>query len=92
MKHSDFKMGMEFTCGTNRWRVTDVGSRTITAIMITNVAIGGVLVTDGERIPKDIEILTTAEATAQGWFNGPPYAVGESVFDENDIEGCEPVK
>jgi len=23
------------------------------------------------------------------WYNGPPYAVGESVFDEFDIEGCE---
>jgi len=22
------------------------------------------------------------------WFNGPPYAVAESVFDENDMEGC----
>lgn len=22
------------------------------------------------------------------WFNGPPYAVSESVFDENDMEGC----
>ncbi len=23
------------------------------------------------------------------WFHGPPYAVTETVFDENDIEGCE---
>jgi hypothetical protein len=23
------------------------------------------------------------------WYNGPPYAVVESVFDECDIEGCE---
>ncbi len=23
------------------------------------------------------------------WYNGPPYAVVESVFDEYDIEGCE---
>lgn len=22
------------------------------------------------------------------WFNGPPYAVVESVFDEYDQEGC----
>ncbi len=26
------------------------------------------------------------------WYNGPPYAVAEQVFDENDIEGCEPIK
>jgi hypothetical protein len=25
------------------------------------------------------------------WFNGPPYAVAETVFDEEDMEGCEPV-
>ncbi len=24
----------------------------------------------------------------QSWYNGPPYAVAETVFDENDIEGC----
>jgi hypothetical protein len=24
------------------------------------------------------------------WFNSPPYAVEEIVFDEEDIEGCEP--
>jgi hypothetical protein len=23
------------------------------------------------------------------WYNGPPYAIVESVFDEFDIEGCE---
>lgn len=26
------------------------------------------------------------------WYNGPPYAVAESVFDEYDLEGCEPVE
>ncbi|HZC56280.1 MAG TPA: hypothetical protein VE396_09590 [Xanthobacteraceae bacterium] len=24
------------------------------------------------------------------WYNGPPYAVTETVFDEYDFEGCEP--
>ena len=23
------------------------------------------------------------------WYNGPPYAVVETVFDEDGIEGCE---
>ena len=27
---------------------------------------------------------------ASNWYYGPPYAVVESVFDENDIGGCEP--
>jgi hypothetical protein len=37
------------------------------------------------------ETITRSEAQAQGWFNGPPYAVGESVFDENDILACTQV-
>jgi hypothetical protein len=24
------------------------------------------------------------------WYNGPPYAAMETVFDEYDFEGCEP--
>jgi hypothetical protein len=24
------------------------------------------------------------------WYDGPPYAVLEQVFDEDGIEGCEP--
>jgi hypothetical protein len=24
------------------------------------------------------------------WYNGPPYAVAESVFDEDGFEGCDP--
>ena len=26
------------------------------------------------------------------WFNGPPYAVVEMVFDESDLGGCWVVK
>jgi hypothetical protein len=28
------------------------------------------------------------DAPDSGWYNGPPYAVAESVFDESDLEGC----
>ncbi len=24
------------------------------------------------------------------WYNGPPYALDESVFDESDLQGCSP--
>lgn len=27
----------------------------------------------------------------QSWYNGPPYAVTETVFDEDDIGGMEKV-
>lgn len=26
------------------------------------------------------------------WYNGPSYAVAETVFDEYDLEGCQPVE
>ena len=28
------------------------------------------------------------DACDSSWYNGPPYSVSESVFDENDVEGC----
>ena len=34
MKHSDFKIGIEFLTETGRWRCTDVGTRTIAAIRL----------------------------------------------------------
>ena len=61
MKHSDFEVGSEFYTPTGKWRVTDIGTRTIIVI----------------KLDKDDE----------SWYNGPPYAVPETVFDENDIEG-----
>lgn len=69
MRHSDFAIGCEFTTanGTLRWRCTDIGTRTITAIHI-----------DPEKVAD--------------WYNGPPYAVTEHVFDENDIPGAELTK
>lgn len=32
----------------------------------------------------------SAEAEADGWFSGPPYAIAESVFDEDDMKACVP--
>ena len=29
-----------------------------------------------------------ADANAAGWFNGPPYAVAETVIDEDALEAC----
>jgi hypothetical protein len=44
----------------------------------------------GSDDPKHGRTLDRAEAEAEGWFGGPPYAVAERVFDEYDIEGCSP--
>jgi hypothetical protein len=62
MKHSDFKIGMDFFTASGPWRVTDVGTRTIIAIKLDQ---------------KD-----------ERNYNGPPYSIVETVFDEYDFEGC----
>lgn len=67
MELRDFVIGEEFFTATGKWRCTDVGTRTVAAIMI---------------YPEDIQGSPT-------WYEGPPYAVLEHVFDENDIRGCE---
>lgn len=57
-------IGSEFRSAGGRFRVTDIGSRTILAIRIDDT--------------KD-----------ESWLRGPPYAVAEIVFDENDHEAIE---
>jgi hypothetical protein len=81
MRHTDFIIGGTFRCGGRQWRCTDIGTRTIVAIRIDRVEVGG-------TAPGPRRVLSGAEAEAEGWFVGPPYAVLESVFDEDAIEGC----
>ena len=81
MRHSDFVIGRTFPCGGRRWRCTDIGTRTIVAICIESVQVES-------TAAEQRRTLDHAEAEAEGWFNGPPYAVAEYVFDEGDIEGC----
>ena len=83
MRHSEFKIGETFWCGGRQWRCTDIGTRTIVAIRVDRVEVGS-------DMPERRRILSRAEAEAEGWFNGPPYAVAESVFDEYDMEACSP--
>ena len=85
MHIADFKIGMEFECAGRRYRCTDVGSRTAVGIRVDQV----------EKTSTNAQGTTTTtlnevEAEAEGWFNGPPYAVAEVVFDEDDREICEP--
>ena len=83
MRHSELKIGETFWCGGRQWRCTDIGTRTIVAIRVDRVEVGS-------EMPERRRILSRAEAEAEGWFNGPPYAVAESVFDEYDMEACSP--
>jgi hypothetical protein len=80
MTHSDFSIGTEFYTGAAKWRCTDVGTRTIVAIRIDQVTV----------VHSDGKGRTTSEIVSndESWFNGPPYAVAESVFDEYSFAGC----
>ena len=63
MEHGDFTIGKEFMTASGTWRCTDIGTRTIIAIKVS-------------------------DRDDTSWFNGPPYAVAEMVFDEYDLGGC----
>lgn len=86
MDHSDFVIGEVFYCNGNTWQCTDCGTRTIVAIRIDSVD----TVTIAKDGAKFFKTLDHDEAERQGWFNGPIYAVAETVFDESDIENCSP--
>lgn len=81
MERSDFVIGRSFWCGGSEYRCTDIGSRVVVAIPV------GDMFTQTESGTKRI---TASEAAAKGWFRGPPYAVAEVVFDENDFPACSP--
>ncbi|MEZ2407334.1 hypothetical protein AB6806_11000 [Bosea sp. RCC_152_1] len=77
---------MEFESGGGIWRCTDIGTRIVTAIRVDRVEKAS---KDGDLIAK--VVLSRSQAEAEGWFNGPPYAVAEMVFDEDALNGCEPI-
>jgi Arc/MetJ-type ribon-helix-helix transcriptional regulator len=81
MRHADFRIGGVFWCDSRQWRCTDIGTRVITAIRLDHVDVES-------TAPGQRRTLSRSEAEAEGWFNGPPYAVAETVFDEYDIKGC----
>jgi len=81
MQRTEFVIGATFWCGGNLWRCTDIGTRVIVAIRLNRVDVNS-------TAPGQRRTLNQDEAEAEGWFNGPSYAVLESVFDENDIAGC----
>ena len=85
MKHSDFRIGLEFWCGQKRWRCTDVGTRVITAISLEPHE---VVELDEPRDSSGTARTRRYVRTDPSWLTGPPYKVAEAVFDEYDIEGC----
>ena len=82
MELSDFAIGETFWTHVGAFRCTDVGTRVVVAVKLGPRAIGRAEKVDGElRITKRID-------DDASWLNGPPYAVEEVVFDENELLGC----
>ncbi len=95
MDHKNFVIGNSFMCGDKEYRCTDKGTRVVVAIRVDEVEVAGGDIdvpvwgaySFTARKPR---LLNKAEAEAEGWFDGPPYAVLERVFDENDFPACKP--
>lgn len=83
MRREDFQIDETFWCGDRMWLCTDKGTRVVIAIEL-----GPILVTTMVDGVQSQAIYNYQKADDDGWFSGPPYAVVENVFDENDIEGC----
>lgn len=85
MDHHEFRIGLEFFTATGRWRCTDVGSRVVVAISLEphDVVLHRRQAQAGGATAQE-----TVRTSDPSWFNGPPYAVVETVFDEYDLLGC----
>lgn len=86
MKLSDFKIGDSFWNETGEWRCTDIGSRVVIAIKLGPREIVRMDRVDGEL--RETRYMDDDPS----WLNGPPYAVGEIVFDEYGLETCYPTE
>lgn len=83
----EFRIGRDFMMSGKRYRCTDIGTRTVVAIRVEPFEI--VTVIGGEKTTR---VLDASSVKAGGWLNGPPYAVAETVIDEDDRETCEPIE
>ena len=82
MELRDFVIGETFWTHTGAFRCTDIGTRVVVAVQLGPRVIGRAERLDGElQITKRID-------DDPSWLNGPPYAVEEVVFDENELLGC----
>jgi hypothetical protein len=86
MKHKDFHIGLDFWCGGNRWRCTDVGTRVIVAISLEPHEILNTEVDPNDKTQKTERRYMTDDPS---WFSGPTYVVVEHVFDEDTLPACK---
>jgi hypothetical protein len=60
-----------------------MGTCTIVAIRVDCIEVGN-------NFPELGRTLSRAVTETEGWVNEPPYAVAETVFDEQDRKGDQP--
>jgi len=85
MRYEDFYIGIEFTTSENKkFRCTDVGTRIITAIELTNTI-------ETTHVGFDKKVETIIRLSEPLDFLGPPYKVVELVFDEYDFPICKEI-
>lgn len=85
MRLHEFRIGETFYFFEQKFRCTEIGSRTVLGIELTGY-------TDVFRFEDGREEvighITEEEAEKRGQFSGPPYGVCERVFDEVDLPAC----
>ncbi len=81
MRKQDFTIGSQFLCGGRRWLFTDVGTRVIVAVRVD--------VVEEAHMRHGRQSVVTRNVTPED-LKGPPYYLAETVFDEDDMEGCVP--
>jgi hypothetical protein len=82
MELRDFVIGETFWTHAGAFRCTDIGTRVVVAVKLGPRETARAERVDGElRITKRID-------DDPSWLNGPPDAVDELVFDENEMLGC----
>ena len=79
MLPNQFKVGDAFTNGRALFRCTDIGGRVVVGIPINRTEI--VEVRNGVQSRRMVDL-----RKEPSWLIGPPYAVGELVFDEYDLD------
>ena len=82
MELRDFVIGETFWTHSGAFRCTDIGTRVVVAVKL-----GPRVVSRAESVDGEVRITQRIDDDAN-WLNGPPYAVEEVVFDENELLGC----
>ena len=85
MRHDEFQIGLQFWCGSRRWRCTDVGTRVIIAISLEPHEVVEIQRSAADSGAVRERKYVTGDPSS---LRGPPFAIPEHVFDEHDMKGC----